>query len=193
MVTPQNKGDRRPLKVLKERFPEIGNFAGNLKEGEIEYLRTSTKTFTSRGGEEERTKLVYLMPYETDPNRGKDVEKFYDIHHGRKVLECVFRKSGIKVIYLIPASTGGTITNTKGASHNSKPNKGVERQNLRGAFENPESGGRYSEDWGEGIQNQKNWGRHTCALGRRGERAGRPPRRRNKEQSKGHRFQNKNG
>ncbi|KAG5862235.1 hypothetical protein JTB14_027532 [Gonioctena quinquepunctata] len=129
LINPQDKGDRGPLKILKDRITELGKLLEDAEEGDLEYLMTATKTFTSQGSNEESNKMIYLLLHDEDESVVDEGPRLYElltklrdatISEGRghvylatpeivnienvgKITECVFQNSKTEVTFLTPA------------------------------------------------------------------------------------------
>lgn len=132
VVDPSDKGEKGLLREMEERFPEIKTLMDMKPEqGQTEYLVNTTRTRTSRGGEDERTRYVYLLFVERDEGVA-DIKKFYDtvigwkqmLHkhkrkstsiavpeyvdreYARKILENIFRGTEVTIKLLVPQGKG---------------------------------------------------------------------------------------
>ncbi|KAG5861486.1 hypothetical protein JTB14_038424 [Gonioctena quinquepunctata] len=79
LINPQDKGDRGTLKILKDRIPELGELLEDAKEGDLEYLMTTTKTYTSRGSNEESNKMIHLLSLDEDERVVDDGPRLYKL------------------------------------------------------------------------------------------------------------------
>ncbi|KAG5864160.1 hypothetical protein JTB14_032041 [Gonioctena quinquepunctata] len=76
---PTGQGRQGPLKILKDRIPELGELLEDAKEGDLEYLMTATKTYTSRGSNEESNKMIYLLLHDEDESVVDEGPRLYEL------------------------------------------------------------------------------------------------------------------
>ncbi|KAJ8977860.1 hypothetical protein NQ317_004768 [Molorchus minor] len=91
----QNKG----LGNVPLIYPEIAKLIEEgLTEGQIEYIRNDMKTFSSKGGCEERSNVLFILPYKTDTRGINDISALYDIIKGLKIQMPTQKVKTIKVM-----------------------------------------------------------------------------------------------
>ncbi|KAJ8928756.1 hypothetical protein NQ314_018609 [Rhamnusium bicolor] len=130
IIDPKEQCDKGLTKQIDENYPEATELIKDgVTVGQIEYLVKTTRTSSSRKrGEEERSKFIYLIPYDIDKSEVNDMKDVYNLLVGcrdqikehnrkniafitaeglnriylRKLLEFVFKETEMQVKLLTP-------------------------------------------------------------------------------------------
>ncbi|KAK9721686.1 hypothetical protein QE152_g20786 [Popillia japonica] len=86
---------------IKTSFPEVmALLEEKLEEGVIEYVKTRTETIMRRGSKGEISRMLYMLPYEIDPNGVNDFSRLHDILHKLKNMMLDHGTERVKLIAL---------------------------------------------------------------------------------------------
>ncbi|KAI4459357.1 zinc knuckle [Holotrichia oblita] len=158
IVDPDSIANREAADETLSCFPDMAHLInGTIKEGEIEYIKTSMQTLTSKGGRSESSRIMYVVPYRMKLDGVNDIPKLYEcvnslgklIHtHGpkqivitalgnvevdylKKCVEFVFRGSGINIEILTTRTSKRTKYNQQHIRNLQQTEKVIVKSNGR--------------------------------------------------------------
>lgn len=80
IMNPDHSFTGEIAQYIRINFPDIQTLLNDkIEEGKIEYIKTQVKTVISGGAEEERTRILYILPYKMSSDGVNDTKKLYEV------------------------------------------------------------------------------------------------------------------
>lgn len=133
IIDPRDREEKGLLRQIAERHPEVMTLINSeATERRVEFIKKTTITTSSKKQDEEKCQFIYILPYDIDKTGVNDLQGVYslleeckdrmkdsgrkniafttadglDRTYLRKILEFVFKDTGVQVKLLIPGTTG---------------------------------------------------------------------------------------